>query len=163
MSYPTIIPDRTRWRRWTATLFLVGTVASNSAAQSGVLTGRVVDDGTDRPIAGVEISIPATSRSAMSDSLGGFAIDSIPVGRYLVVLRKLGHRPFSTMVTFTKGESPEYVWAMATASPTLAKVEVTANVRDSRPVAATTPFSTCPRSRSATARAVLRLACVALR
>lgn len=113
-------------------VLLLGTLAANAAAQGSMLTGRIVADGTDKPIAGVEISIPATVRSVISDSLGGFAITGVPAGRYLVVLRKLGHQPFSTMITLANGDGPEYVWAMKPAAPTLAKVEVTASLRERR-------------------------------
>jgi hypothetical protein len=106
-----------------------------AAAQGSTLSGRVIAEGSNLPIAGVEVSIPALSRAALSDSLGAFALSELTAGRYLVVLRKLGHQQFSTMVTVMRGDGPEYQWTMARTTPTLAKVEVTADLRERRLIA----------------------------
>lgn len=106
--------------------------AAALAQATGSLSGRVVNDRTDLPLAGVDVSIPYIKQQVMTDSTGAFVMPSVAAGRYLVVLRKLGYQPFSTMVTINAGDGPEYLLELIPATPELAKVEVKASVLDRR-------------------------------
>ncbi len=91
------------------------------------LTGRVLTPDR-RPLAGVEVSIAALSRRAISDSTGAFVLDSLTPGRYLVAARKLGFRPFSTMTSLFAGVGPDYEFTLQPAPQELAQVNVSADV-----------------------------------
>lgn len=100
-------------------------LASRASAQAtGALTGRVVDERTSQSVAGVEVNIPAMSRSVSTDSSGNFALRDITAGRYQVVLRKVGYQQFSTTITITGADDPEQLLRLAPVSTELAKVYV---------------------------------------
>lgn len=95
-----------------------------SAQTTGALTGRVVNDRTNQPVAGVEVSIPRISRSVITDSSGAFALRDIATGRHQVVLRKFGFQHSSTTTSITGADDTEQLLRLAEASPELAKVYV---------------------------------------
>jgi hypothetical protein len=78
-----------------------------AAAQTASLKGRVLTDSTERPIAGVVISIPDLKLQATTDSLGNFLIPNVRPGAHIVSARKIGFGPLSTRVTFGFGETME--------------------------------------------------------
>ena len=47
----------------------------------GVVRGTVVDSLRGRPLAGAAVFVDGTARSTVADSLGRFALDSVPPGR----------------------------------------------------------------------------------
>ena len=102
------------------------------AQTTGALTGRVVNDRTGQPLAGVEVSVPAVSRSASTDSTGAFALRDLAVGRYQVGLRKLGFQQSSTTITITGADGAEQLMRLAEASTELSKVYVVAPATDRR-------------------------------
>ena len=108
-------------------------LASRLPAQAtGALAGRVVNDRTDQPVAGVEVSITAISRSVSTDSGGKFSLRDIAAGRHQVVLRKVGYQPFSTTLTTTGADGPEQLLRLAPASTELSKVYVVTTAIDRR-------------------------------
>jgi hypothetical protein len=71
-------------------LCLSGSVAGAQVTTRVRLTGSVLDSITMTPLAGAAIQLVSaadsgrSTRSARSDSLGNFAVDSLPVGAYLI-------------------------------------------------------------------------------
>lgn len=119
-----------------AALALVTSLSPAARAQSGdttaVVTGRVVDDRTDQPLAGVEVSIRGFDQRVSTDSAGTFRVPA-PAGRHIIVLKKPGHQPFSAEVVSSRGTPMEYVLGLVPASSaTLAPVTVAASVVDRR-------------------------------
>jgi hypothetical protein len=55
----------------------------------GTIIGRVMANGA--PLAGVFCWLPGSSRVAMTDSLGGFALDRVPEGTYLLRYTAMGY------------------------------------------------------------------------
>jgi hypothetical protein len=64
------------------------------------LRGRALTDSTERPIAGVAITIDELGLAALSDSLGQFEIAGIRAGSYLVSARKIGFGAVSARLRF---------------------------------------------------------------
>ena len=93
--------------------FWAAMVAATIAAEGilgqrpAVLTGRVFADTVLRPIADVEVSIPALSRTVKSDAKGSFRIADIPPGAYRVHARRIGYAMFDATVEFKDGEIVE--------------------------------------------------------
>lgn len=110
-----------------AALVLCATLlaATLPAQVPGALRGRVVDDRTGQPLAGVEVTVTATSRSATTDSSGAFALREVEAGRHEVVLRKVGYQQLSTAMTGTGAEDSERPLRMVPVAAELAKVVVT--------------------------------------
>ncbi|MCC6772351.1 MAG: carboxypeptidase regulatory-like domain-containing protein [Gemmatimonadaceae bacterium] len=112
-----------------ATLAVTSPLASQS---TGTLAGRVVDDRTEQPIAGVEVTVAALSRSTVTDSLGAFILGDVATGRYLVQLRKLGFQPISASIAVTGANAPRQTLRLVAGTPTLTKVETYASPTDRR-------------------------------
>jgi hypothetical protein len=96
-------------------------------AQTGAsLSGRVLVESTEDPIAGVEISIAGHTVSARSDSGGRFALRGIRPGRHVVLLRAIGFSEYSTTLHFFGGQEIETDFALVPLGQSLAEVEVKA-------------------------------------
>lgn len=59
--------------------------------RQGVLRGRITDERTRRPVAGVSITIRGTSFKATSDSMGEYVIYNVPPGSYDLKFFKNGY------------------------------------------------------------------------
>ena len=95
------------------------------------ISGRIVNDRTDQPLAEVEVRLRGEASMVRSDSLGAFRIAS-PVGRRILELRKPGWRPFAAEVVAASGASVEYVLGLEPAPATLSTVTVAASAADRR-------------------------------
>ncbi|HEX2091749.1 MAG TPA: TonB-dependent receptor, partial [Longimicrobiaceae bacterium] len=79
-----------------AAVALLGLGAAPLTAQStGTVRGTVVETGTRRPLAGVQVTIPGTNRSAVTSGAGEYALTNVPSGS--VRLR-------ASMIGYTTGE-----------------------------------------------------------
>lgn len=63
-----------------------------AAAQSGKLTGYVIDAQSGDPLGGVEIVLQGTGLSALTAASGRFFILSAPPGTHVVVARRVGYQ-----------------------------------------------------------------------
>ena len=97
----------------------------------GVVAGRVVNDQTEQPLAGVEVRIRGRDMVVRTDSTGAFRLPA-PLGRQIVVLTKPGHQPFSAEVQAGLSTPVEYVLGLVPSSSTLAPVTVAASMVDRR-------------------------------
>ncbi len=76
------------------------------AADTGTVTGRVVDKKTGHAIPFASVTIPEVKRGGLTDSEGQFIISSVPVGSWEVKVQYLGYRPASQAgVAVTVGKS----------------------------------------------------------
>jgi hypothetical protein len=117
----------------TALLLSALLFAAPLAAQtSGALTGRVVNDRTSQPVAGVELSIPAISRTAFTDSSGAFALRDIAAAQYHVVLRKVGFQPLFTTIVAAGTDVAEQTLRIAPIASELSEVVVVSTMADRR-------------------------------
>src|SRR2546428_9581104 len=57
------------------------------------MTGRVIQDSSKAPIAGVEIVLEKANQRAESDTAGRFVLTGVPTGLGYVTIRKIGFRP----------------------------------------------------------------------
>jgi hypothetical protein len=106
--------------------------APMAAQTTGALTGRVVNDRTNQPVAGVELSIPAISRTALTDSGGAFAFRDIAAARYQVVLRKVGFQPLFTTIMMAGTDVAEQTLRIAPIATELSEVVVVSSMADRR-------------------------------
>lgn len=108
-------------------LALTAAIPWAAHAQTGAsLSGRVLVESTEDPIAGVEISIAGQAVSVRSDSGGRFALRGIRPGRHVVLLRAIGFSEYSTTLHFFGGQEIETDFALVPLGQSLAKVEVKA-------------------------------------
>jgi hypothetical protein len=76
-------------------------------AQS-VLTGRVREDSTGRPLAGVEVVMVGSERRTLTDASGRYVLNMLPGGRRLVLFRSVGFRPVQEWVVLGQADT---IWA----------------------------------------------------
>ncbi len=82
---------------------MVGGAGALSAQGVGNVRGKVVEEGTQRPLAGVQVSIPGTGRGALSDAAGNYQITNVQVGQLTVRAEMLGYGKVTSPVTVTAG------------------------------------------------------------
>ena len=76
-------------------------------ADFGTVTGRVVDQLSQAPIAGATISIGnVVAVTAVSDA-GGFVLRNVPVGTQTLTIRAIGWSRYAAQVTVTKDMSTD--------------------------------------------------------
>lgn len=87
-----------RVRRWClSTLAVLGAAllsASPAAAQGGIITGKVTDAASGRPIENAQVQAQAASGpsyGAISGADGSFRVVNLPAGSYAVTVRALGY------------------------------------------------------------------------
>src|SRR5688500_376494 len=82
-------------------------VALPLPAQS-VLAGRVREDSTGRPLAGVEVVLVGSERRTLTDPSGRYVLNMLPDGRRQVLFRSVGFRPVQEWVVLGRVDT---VWA----------------------------------------------------
>lgn len=108
-------------------LFVIGVARLPAqTANIGSLTGKVLADSTDLPIASAEISFPKLKLSARSDSLGNFQIAGVPLGPHELIVRRVGYEPYSATMTFRSFEKVEADFLLKAVVTKLDKVNVKA-------------------------------------
>jgi hypothetical protein len=110
----------TMLRRSSAALLLGGLVAvgqveaSTDVARSGAtleqqqegrVRGRVIDRETLRPLAGVQVHIPAIGRGAISGPDGAFLVDRVPAGTHELQVTRIGYRSVNASITVAAGQT----------------------------------------------------------
>jgi hypothetical protein len=58
-----------------------------------VLAGVVRDDSTGRPVAGVDVVLEGTDKTAVTNDIGRYAMNDAPTGVHTLLFRSIGYRP----------------------------------------------------------------------
>jgi TonB-linked SusC/RagA family outer membrane protein len=77
--------------------------ADASAQQSGTVTGVVVDAGTQQPLAGVQVFVAGTNRSALTNQQGRYLILGVAAGQHTIRAVLIGYAAGSQTVTLQAG------------------------------------------------------------
>ena len=99
--------------------------AADASAQNGVLTGRVTEEGSDRALDGVTVSIEETSFGAFTNASGGFLILSMPPGEYAVRASLVGYRAEEATVAVSADGATELNFALSPTAISLDELVVT--------------------------------------
>jgi hypothetical protein len=67
--------------------------AAQKAAIFGEIKGRILDHETQKPVAGVRVSIVGADRVILSDANGAYALAEVPVGYYVLSFDREGYYP----------------------------------------------------------------------
>ncbi len=118
--------DQMRFTRLVVVALMLPQLA---VAQSATMHGKVLTDSTERPIAGVLVSIPELKLQATTDSLGNYVIANIPFGAHIVSVRKIGFGPLSSRLVFAGGAFEADLMLTPTTAQSLPDVNV-----DAKPV-----------------------------
>lgn len=96
--------------------------------QSGSFSGRVLDQRTKEPLAGVTITLEGTTFGATSDSIGNYTIANIPAQTYNIKASFIGYQSFVKFNVVIRSEGNiDINFELIENAEELAGVEVTAN------------------------------------
>jgi TonB-linked SusC/RagA family outer membrane protein len=85
----------------TAVLLALGAGGSPLAAQTGSVTGRVVESGTERPLGATQVSLVNTGLGTITGDDGRFLILNVPVGTYTIRVERIGYTVRTQQVAVT--------------------------------------------------------------
>jgi outer membrane receptor for ferrienterochelin and colicins len=113
-------------------LLILGAIAPEALSQSATLSGRVIDAGTNQPLAGANIilMVPGSERMVQgvaTDSDGNYTISGIEPGRYVVAARFIGYTAGEQTLTLGEGERRTLDFALSAGGFDLSTVVVTAS------------------------------------
>ena len=86
-------------------LLLALLAAPEALAQTGTISGTVIDGFTDEPIPGAAVRLENTTRGAATDIDGTYTIDNVEPGTYTLVATFIGFRRYETIVEVGAGET----------------------------------------------------------
>lgn len=112
-------------------------------AQSGIVRGRVTDDG-GRPLADVRVVVVGTPLATASRADGGFVLRAVPAGTRTVRAQAIGRRLASRTVTVGEGETVTVQLALADDPLALDAVVVTGTVNPASKLESSTAITTIP-------------------
>lgn len=117
-------------------------LASLSAlAQTGTISGKIIDVETQEPIIGATLLVDHTAVGGITDLSGSFTIRKVPVGQQLLRIKYIGYEDTLQTVSVADGQTVTVpTIAMQSLSVGLSEIEVFANVVEDRktPVASST-------------------------
>lgn len=70
----------------------------------GKITGKVIEEGTDLPLIGTNVSLVGTSLGAATDRNGAFEIRGVPPGTYTLQVRFMGYKTIKQEITVTASQ-----------------------------------------------------------
>lgn len=91
---------------------------------TAVLRGSVLDDGDDHRLGGATVSIENLRLTVLTDSAGNFTLRGIPAGRHIVIAKRLGYQPVSSVLAFSQRDTVEADFALIKSVPSLPRVDV---------------------------------------
>jgi TonB-linked SusC/RagA family outer membrane protein len=87
-------------------LTLLLTSASLVAAQqTGTVTGRITEAGTDRPVAQAQLNIVGTTLGAITNATGDYALRGVPSGDYKLRVLRVGYAEQKIPITVVAAQS----------------------------------------------------------
>ncbi|MDF1504175.1 SusC/RagA family TonB-linked outer membrane protein [Roseisolibacter sp. H3M3-2] len=112
-------------------LAVVAIVAPAAGAQqpaaTGTITGTVTEQGSNAPLAAVQVQVVGTTRGAITNDAGVYRILGVAPGAVQVRVRRLGYEPATQGVTVAAGATATANFAIGrAAATTLEQVVVTA-------------------------------------
>ncbi|UCC25336.1 MAG: carboxypeptidase-like regulatory domain-containing protein, partial [Gemmatimonadales bacterium] len=94
---------------WAGALGALGLAVALSplalSAQTGNVTGRVVDATTGQPVNGAQVSIVGTSQGSLSNANGRYVITRVPTGTVTVQVVSVGYATETMDVTVASGQT----------------------------------------------------------
>ncbi|HUQ18362.1 MAG TPA: SusC/RagA family TonB-linked outer membrane protein [Gemmatimonadaceae bacterium] len=117
----------TRASRWFFGVAALCTgLSSPLAAQAtGIIRGRVIDAGTQRPVDAAQVTIAGTGLRAVTNASGEFTISGAPAGSRDVSVRRIGYSRAAKTVTIQSGATVTADFSISVAASQLDAVVIT--------------------------------------
>ena len=106
-------------------LQLLTAQALEAQAATGTVRGRVVEVGTQRPIADVQVTVAGTTMGAVTTSTGDYTIANVPAGSQTIAARRIGYTRVTQQVSVAAGQSATANFTLSQAASQLDAVVVT--------------------------------------
>lgn len=97
----------------------------SAQAQTGTISGRVVDSTTQQPLPGVTVLVEGTQRGALTGNDGTFRLTGVPAGTHSVRARRIGFGSQQQSVSVTAGATASVVFALEPQAAILQEVIAT--------------------------------------
>lgn len=99
-------------------------IAAMPAAAQGTATisGTITDSTTGTPVPAVQVVVVGSTRGAVTDDAGRYAIRGLDAGTVTVRAQRIGYRPASRSVTLAEGATVDLSFAVAEAARVLTEV-----------------------------------------
>ncbi|MDR0786326.1 MAG: SusC/RagA family TonB-linked outer membrane protein [Gemmatimonadota bacterium] len=75
-----------------AALVAAAALPATGHAQTGTVTGTVVDQSSGQPIPTAQVYLQGTSRNAITSATGTFTLTGVPAGTYQIVAQRIGYQ-----------------------------------------------------------------------
>jgi TonB-dependent SusC/RagA subfamily outer membrane receptor len=108
-----------------ALLWVVAATPGIQAQQNGTITGTVTDAVSQRPLSGVQISIPGTGIGTLSGANGRYLLLNVPPGEVTVRAEMIGYGQAQATTTVTPGETSSLNMTLTEQAITLSEIVVT--------------------------------------
>jgi TonB-linked SusC/RagA family outer membrane protein len=98
------------------------------ARQAGTISGQVVEQGTTRPLGGVEVTVVGTRFSAMTNEQGRYVILNVPEGNREVRVQLIGYGQATQSVSVLAGQTVVADFTLTARAIALEQVVVTGTI-----------------------------------
>lgn len=102
------------------------------AQERGTITGLVVEEDSQRPLLGAQVTVVGTNRVTRTGDDGRFVLSDVPAGTHTVRTALIGFSQASQQVTVAAGQTATANFALAASAVALEGVIVTATGREER-------------------------------
>lgn len=92
-------------------------------AQTGTITGQVLDETTQDPISGAAVTV--SERTALTNAAGRFLVADVPTGSHAVQVTRFGYGDATQTITVTAGETTVVDFTMTPEAVELTQLVVT--------------------------------------
>ena len=126
-------------RSWVVGLVAAAFLAPAMAAAQGTasISGTVTDSASGRPIPSVQVVVVGTTRGALSDDEGRFAVRGLGAGTWTVRAQRIGYRPATQTISLADGQSATASFTMTEVARVLSEVVSTGYGTDTRATVST--------------------------
>jgi len=93
----------------------------------GSITGQVVDRSNQRPLGGVQITIPALEMGTLTEADGSFTLPNVPVGTHQIAAQFIGFERLTQQVQVASGETTTVNLQLVSRAIALDEVMVTSS------------------------------------
>lgn len=93
-------------------------------AQTGTITGRVVDAQTSEGLPNANVFIDQTTFGVAADADGNFVFKNVPVGNALVIFSFVGYKPYQASISIDEGKVANLVVRLQAEQEQLQEVQV---------------------------------------
>lgn len=119
-------------------------LASSVFAQTGTVTGKIVDRASSQPIADARVFVTGTALEVSSNAQGDYRLVNVRPGRAQIVVLRLGYRAAQDTVTVVAGQTLTKNFELSQSLTTLADVVITGTAGNQERRAQSAQIATVP-------------------